>query len=196
MSVTRPDLPLDRGSGPWAPARSTAWCSSTDSWPPRPPPSRGSSRCARLLVWRGPLHHHPGHRRGAVPACRAGCTVSPGVRLRTLADVVDHLGASGKIGIVDGTEIRVRQSAAGRRTGAGSSPARTSRTPSKPWWSRTARAACCGVAQPVPQAGQAPDRRARGRDPSRWRIPGPGRADRRTRGDTTAPQVKKNAPDG
>ncbi|MET8115956.1 transposase family protein [Streptomyces prasinus] len=43
-----------------------------------------------------------------------GCTVSPGVRLRTLAEVVDHLGASGKTGIVDGTEIRVRRPAAGR----------------------------------------------------------------------------------
>ncbi|WP_227870052.1 transposase [Streptomyces otsuchiensis] len=44
-----------------------------------------------------------------------GCTVSPGVRLRTLAEVVDHLGASGKTGIVDGTEIRVRRPAAGRK---------------------------------------------------------------------------------
>ncbi|MFG2775007.1 transposase family protein [Streptomyces sp. NPDC048350] len=34
-----------------------------------------------------------------------GCTVSPGVRLRSLADVIDHLGASGTTGIVDGTEI-------------------------------------------------------------------------------------------
>ncbi|MEV7796241.1 transposase family protein [Streptomyces sp. NPDC087512] len=44
-----------------------------------------------------------------------GCTISPGVRLRTLAEVIDHLGASGQTGIVDGTEIRVRQPAAGRR---------------------------------------------------------------------------------
>ncbi|WP_260868132.1 transposase family protein [Streptomyces sp. SLBN-134] len=43
-----------------------------------------------------------------------GCTVSPGVRLRSLAEVVDHLGASGKTGIVDGTEVRVRRLAAGR----------------------------------------------------------------------------------
>ncbi|WP_307843538.1 transposase family protein [Streptomyces sp. B15] len=43
-----------------------------------------------------------------------GCTVSPGLRLRTLAEVVDHLGASGRTGIVDGTEIRVRRPAAGR----------------------------------------------------------------------------------
>ncbi|MFC8176870.1 transposase family protein [Streptomyces sp. NPDC057325] len=44
-----------------------------------------------------------------------GCTVSPGVRLRTLVEVVDHLGASGQTGIIDGTGIRVRRPAAGRK---------------------------------------------------------------------------------
>ncbi|MGW3525678.1 transposase family protein [Streptomyces olivaceus] len=44
-----------------------------------------------------------------------GCTIGPGVRLRTLAEVVDHLGASAKTGIIDGTEIRVRRPAAGRK---------------------------------------------------------------------------------
>ncbi|MET9193898.1 transposase family protein [Streptomyces olivaceus] len=44
-----------------------------------------------------------------------GCTVAPGIRLRTLAEVVDHLGASGQTGIIDGTEVRVRRPAAGRR---------------------------------------------------------------------------------
>ncbi|MFE9389280.1 transposase family protein [Streptomyces sp. NPDC006784] len=34
-----------------------------------------------------------------------GCTISRGVRLRTLAEVVDHLGANGKTGIIDGTGI-------------------------------------------------------------------------------------------
>ncbi|MCX4986004.1 transposase [Streptomyces sp. NBC_00572] len=43
-----------------------------------------------------------------------GCTISPGIRLRTLADVIDHLGASGQTGIVDDTEIRVRRPAIGR----------------------------------------------------------------------------------
>ncbi|MDX3772348.1 transposase family protein [Streptomyces sp. AK08-01B] len=38
-----------------------------------------------------------------------GCSISPGVRLRTLAEVVDHLGETGKTGIIDGTEIRVRR---------------------------------------------------------------------------------------
>lgn len=44
-----------------------------------------------------------------------GCTLSPDVRLRTLAEVVDHLGATGKTGIIDGTEIRVRRPAQGRK---------------------------------------------------------------------------------
>jgi len=44
-----------------------------------------------------------------------GCTVAPDVRLRTLAEVVDHLSASGQIGIIDGTEIRVRRPATGRK---------------------------------------------------------------------------------
>ncbi|MEU8470154.1 transposase family protein [Streptomyces sp. NPDC029006] len=44
-----------------------------------------------------------------------GCTISRGVRLRTLAEVIDHLGASGKTGIIDGTEIRVRRPAARRK---------------------------------------------------------------------------------
>ncbi|MFC8807744.1 DUF998 domain-containing protein [Streptomyces anthocyanicus] len=44
-----------------------------------------------------------------------GYPVSPDVRLRSLADVVDHLGASGSTGIIDGTEIRVRRPAAGRK---------------------------------------------------------------------------------
>ncbi|MFE8956650.1 transposase family protein [Streptomyces althioticus] len=44
-----------------------------------------------------------------------GCTVSPGVRLRTLAEVIDHLAAIGKTGIIDGTEIRVRRPAVGSK---------------------------------------------------------------------------------
>ncbi|WP_267717355.1 transposase [Streptomyces sp. CoH17] len=44
-----------------------------------------------------------------------GCTVNPDVRLRSLADVVNHLGASGTTGIVDGTEIGVRRPAVGRK---------------------------------------------------------------------------------
>ncbi|WP_329265077.1 transposase family protein [Streptomyces sp. NBC_01478] len=42
-----------------------------------------------------------------------GCTVAPDMRLRTLAEVVEYLGADGGTGIIDGTEIRVRRPAAG-----------------------------------------------------------------------------------
>ena len=35
-----------------------------------------------------------------------------GFRLRTLADVVAHLGASGRVGLLDATEVRVRRPAA------------------------------------------------------------------------------------
>ncbi|MEU1925626.1 hypothetical protein ACWEV9_34440 [Streptomyces albogriseolus] len=42
--------------------------------------------------------------------------VSQGVlRLQTLAEVIDRLGADGKTGDLDGTEIRVRPLAAGRK---------------------------------------------------------------------------------
>jgi len=44
-----------------------------------------------------------------------GCTVAPDVRLRTLAEVVEYLGVDGRTGIIDGTEIRVRRPAAGRK---------------------------------------------------------------------------------
>ncbi|MET9335571.1 hypothetical protein ABZX78_30985 [Streptomyces cellulosae] len=57
------------------------------------------------------------------------CTVSPGVRLRTPAEVVDHLGSRGRTGIVDAIEIPPP----GARTGTGSSPAGASRTPPRPW---------------------------------------------------------------
>jgi hypothetical protein len=43
-----------------------------------------------------------------------GCTVENGVRLRTLADVVAHLGASRQLGLLDATAVRVRRPAAGR----------------------------------------------------------------------------------
>ncbi|MGW2426854.1 transposase family protein [Streptomyces sp. NPDC001709] len=44
-----------------------------------------------------------------------GCTVAPDVRLRTLAEVIEYLGVDGQTGIIDGTEIRVRRPAAGRK---------------------------------------------------------------------------------
>ncbi|WP_240002916.1 MULTISPECIES: hypothetical protein [unclassified Streptomyces] len=44
-----------------------------------------------------------------------GCTVAPDIRLRTLAEVVDHLGAGRQAGMIDGTEVRVRRPAVGRK---------------------------------------------------------------------------------
>ncbi|MEU0585951.1 transposase family protein [Streptomyces sp. NPDC006132] len=43
-----------------------------------------------------------------------GCTVAPGIRLGSLAEVMEHLGAEAQTGIIDGTEIRARRPAAGR----------------------------------------------------------------------------------
>ncbi|WP_160145139.1 helix-turn-helix domain-containing protein [Actinacidiphila yanglinensis] len=58
-----------------------------------------------------------------------GCTIAPGQQLRTLAEVIDYLGAEGRTGIIDGTEVRVRRPAAGRKDRESSSPGRASRTP-------------------------------------------------------------------
>ncbi len=76
---------------------------------------------AKLVAELSPLWHerHQARlasrpRKRAVGAgAKGGCTISPGVRLRTLAEVIDHLGTDGKTGIIDGTEIRVRRPAAG-----------------------------------------------------------------------------------
>ncbi|MFD7570001.1 transposase family protein [Streptomyces sp. NPDC059810] len=64
-------------------------------------------------AWTAPPSPGPSARCGL--ARRAGCTIGPGVRLRPLAEVVDHLGTGEQTGIIDGTEIRVRRPAAGRK---------------------------------------------------------------------------------
>ncbi|MFI1922512.1 transposase family protein [Streptomyces sp. NPDC020377] len=68
----------------------------------------------RPAVRRAPLHHHAGHRRGAAAAGtswlhhrRRHSAAYPGRH--------DHLGANGQTAIIDGTEIRVRRPAVGRR---------------------------------------------------------------------------------
>ncbi|MFH8259210.1 transposase family protein [Streptomyces roseolus] len=87
----------------------------------------------RLLAALVPLRHGVTH---GVPACwcgvdrstvtraigevrpllaERGCTVGPDVRLRPLAEAVDHLGAGGKTRVIDGTEIRARRPAVGRK---------------------------------------------------------------------------------
>ncbi|MGW1616090.1 transposase family protein [Streptomyces sp. NPDC002285] len=44
-----------------------------------------------------------------------GCTVAPGIRLGSLTEVVEFLRVGGRTGIIDGTEIRVRRPAVGRK---------------------------------------------------------------------------------
>ncbi|MFI1576173.1 hypothetical protein ACH4VQ_35850 [Streptomyces anulatus] len=43
------------------------------------------------------------------------CTISPCVRLRTLAEFIDHLGASGQTGIIDGGPPASRRTEGPRR---------------------------------------------------------------------------------
>ncbi|WP_229686959.1 transposase, partial [Longimycelium tulufanense] len=43
-----------------------------------------------------------------------GCRIEGGRRLRTLAEVIEHLGACGQSAVMDATEIRVRRPAVGR----------------------------------------------------------------------------------
>uniref|UniRef100_UPI001CEF688B transposase family protein n=1 Tax=Actinomadura montaniterrae TaxID=1803903 RepID=UPI001CEF688B len=57
-----------------------------------------------------------------------GCTVAPGIRLRTLAEVIEYPGASGQIAIIDATEVRSADRRPNGRTATCSSPARTSNT--------------------------------------------------------------------
>ncbi|WP_237296954.1 transposase family protein [Streptomyces sp. 3211] len=66
-----------------------------------------------LLVRCRPLHDHPGHRRGAALARSPRLHHRARRQAQTLAEVTDHLGASGQTGIIDGTEIRVRRPAVG-----------------------------------------------------------------------------------
>jgi hypothetical protein len=61
-----------------------------------------------------PLDDHPGHRRGARLLAERGMHVEDGVRLHTGADVVAHLSASGQLGLLDATEVRMRRPAASR----------------------------------------------------------------------------------
>ncbi len=93
------------------------------------------------------------------------------------------------------------------RTGTSSSPARTSRTPSKPRSTPIGKGGCCSAAQPSPAqprpAGQLRDlthahplglikpSAAPLGDPRRPRLPRPGSTDGRPRRDATAPQVQE-----
>ncbi|MEU0230309.1 MULTISPECIES: transposase family protein [unclassified Streptomyces] len=73
-----------------------------------------------------------------------GRAVADGIRLRTLAEVVDRPGAGGQTGTGDGAGSAPAGPPPAERTGTSSSPARTSRTPSRPW------------SPPTPPAGRRP----------------------------------------
>ncbi|CAM5651386.1 Transposase OS=Streptomyces griseomycini OX=66895 GN=FHS37_006751 PE=4 SV=1 [Streptomyces griseomycini] len=105
-----------RGSGLWARVRSTGWSSSTGAPPPlvhlRHATTHDVPACW-FDVDRSTVTRAIGEARPLL--AERGRTVSPGLRPRTPAEVIDHLGADGKTGTIDSTEIRVRRPAAGRR---------------------------------------------------------------------------------
>ncbi|MGW8955913.1 transposase family protein [Streptomyces sp. NPDC055709] len=116
--------------------------------------------------------------------------------LRTLAEVVDHLGSYGTAGIIDGTEIRVRWPAAGRKDRdkliSGKNKQNTvevmlvTEGKGRVLWCSPARPASCADITHARQLGlvKVPGRRARGRDSRQCRLPGTERPDRRPSGDT------------
>jgi hypothetical protein len=79
-----------------------------------------------------------------------GCTVEGGIRLRTLADVVAHLGATGQLGLLDATEVRVRRPAAGRagRQRFVSGKARANTVKALVITDAAGRLLCCGHTRP------------------------------------------------
>ncbi|MFI1808476.1 transposase family protein [Streptomyces californicus] len=121
MNGTRPGLRPGRGSVLWARWRSTGWCSSTGSWPPLVQLRHATARDV-LACWFGVDRSTITRAIGEVRPLLAdrGCTVGPSVRLRTLAQVIDHLGADGKTEIIDGTEVHPGPPAGRRAQGPGS----------------------------------------------------------------------------
>ncbi|GHA75605.1 hypothetical protein GCM10010345_92240 [Streptomyces canarius] len=75
-----------------------------------------------------------------------GCTISPGVRLRTLAEIVDHLGTSGKTGLsISRSSISARCTLVRTATACGTcSPQANS---AAAW---TMRSGCCAGRLPAP----------------------------------------------
>ncbi|MEU9397990.1 transposase family protein [Streptomyces sp. NPDC048324] len=136
-----------------------------------------------------------------------GCTIEPGLRLRTLVEVVDHLGENGKTGIIDGTEIRVRRPAAGHKGRDKFILGKNKQNAVKSMvlTDTDGRLLYCSSAEPASCADVTHARKlglvrlvtdgARGGDPRRCRISGAGSPDRRTRGHTASPQVQEERPD-
>jgi hypothetical protein len=76
-----------------------------------------------------------------------GCTVGGGIRLRTLADDIAHLGASGQHGLLDATGMRVRRPAVGRHRFV-SGQARTNTVKVLVITDPDGRLLCCGETRP------------------------------------------------
>ncbi|MGW6613353.1 transposase family protein [Streptomyces erythrochromogenes] len=135
-----------------------------------------------------------------------GCTITASVRLRTLAEVIDHLGASGQTGIIDGTEIRVRRPTVGRKDRKKFISGKNKQNAVKAMvlTDASGRLLFCSPAQPascadITHARQMglvkPGRRPGRGDPCRCRLPGPGA---QTGGRVVTPphrKFKKNPPE-
>ncbi|MGW6962295.1 transposase family protein [Streptomyces chartreusis] len=127
-----------------------------------------------------------------------GCTIAPGLRLRTLAE-------NEKTGIIDGTEIRVRRPAAGRkdRDKFISGKNKQNAVKSMVFTDADGRLLYCSPAEPESCADITHARKlglvkvlldGPGGDPRGCRLPGPGRTDWRTGGDPATPQVQVERP--
>jgi hypothetical protein len=81
---------------------------------------------------------------------RARLRVEDGIRLRTLADVLAHLGASGQLDLLDATEVRVRRPAAHKagRTRFVSGKARANTVKALVITDATGRLLFCGHTRP------------------------------------------------
>ncbi|MFF3313544.1 transposase family protein [Streptomyces sp. NPDC002952] len=128
------------------------------------------------------------------------------MRLRTLAEVIDHIGASGKTGIIDGTEIRVRRPAAGRKDRDKFISGKNKQNAVKTmvvtdgdgrmlFCSPTQHGSCADITHARQLGLVSLLEGSGGRDPRGCRLPGPGSPDR---GRVVTPPhrtFKKNAPD-
>lgn len=88
------------GPGLWPLARSIGWCLATGSWP-RSCIFRHGTTNDVLACWFG-VGRSTNTRAMSEPRpllAEWGRTVSPGVRLRTLGEAVDHFGSSQRTGI-------------------------------------------------------------------------------------------------
>ncbi|MGW2586471.1 transposase family protein [Streptomyces virginiae] len=98
------------------PEQSIGWSSSTGSWPRWCVSATGPHTTCRPAGSASTRPPSPGQSARCGPCRPSEAAPSPrAFARRTLAEVIDHLGAGGQTGIIDGTEIRVRRPAAGRK---------------------------------------------------------------------------------